>query len=237
MKTLVKLLIISMFIVSIGCEKDDNNNEVVAGTVTDIDGNVYKTVKIGKQTWMAENLRVTKYNNGTPVPKMKMDTMVDNKVDYYKVDSSANKYFGNFYNYAVVIGNNNVCPTGWHVPELTEWEELIDYAGGEAVAGKVLKSKGNDFWNYDTQKSVGTDSLQFNVMGNGNIGSLGIMPDGLIHYGIYMTKERSFLMVKTVDYSLNKVYNVIFYNNKSSITFNKINLNYYWVSPIRCIKD
>ncbi len=125
---------------------DRNDN-----TVTDIDGNIYHTVKIGDQIWMAENLRVTHYRNGEPI------LQVDNPEEWRSLRSGAYccynyytenaKNFGCLYNWYTVKDNRNIAPTGWHVPSRDEWLGLIDLLGGFSVAGGHLKETGTEHWN------------------------------------------------------------------------------------------
>jgi uncharacterized protein (TIGR02145 family) len=109
-----------------------------AGTVTDADGNVYQTVKIGNQEWMAENLRVTKYNDGTPIP---FDTTgpgwwnaTTPKFCYYNntTNAASIKKFGALYNGYVVSSSNSkkIAVAGWHVPTDAEWDVLQNYLIG-----------------------------------------------------------------------------------------------------------
>jgi uncharacterized protein (TIGR02145 family) len=135
-----------------GCKKE---NEPL--TVTDADGNVYKTVVIGTQTWIAENLKTTKYNAGEQIPnvtaKSQWDNLTSDAYCWYNNDAAANKTtYGALYNwYAVNTGK--LCPTGWHIPSDTEWETLIDNVGGRDYAGGKLKEKGTSHW-----KSPNTDA-------------------------------------------------------------------------------
>jgi len=128
-----------------------------ADTITDQNGNVYKTVKIGNQWWMAENLKTTKYNDGTSIPvtdpTWKKQTIPARWYGlktpaycWYKNDSSTyGSVYGALYNwYAVNTGK--LCPTGWHVPSDAEWTALIDYLGGKSVAGYKLKETGTKHW-------------------------------------------------------------------------------------------
>ncbi len=106
-----------------------------AGTVTDIEGNVYKTVKIGNQEWMAENLRTTKYNDGSPISNITSNTTWDScyythtgAYCYYAntTNSDSIEKFGALYNwYAVNTGK--LAPAGWHVPDTTNWNTLENY--------------------------------------------------------------------------------------------------------------
>ncbi len=115
-------------------------------TLTDSrDGKKYKTVKIGKQTWMAENLN---YNASGSV-------CYDNKPAYCE------KY-GRLYNWETAT---KVCPSGWHLPSISEWNELNKAVGGFEVAGKKLKSKSG--WDYKGKSDNGTDEFGFSVLPGG----------------------------------------------------------------------
>jgi uncharacterized protein (TIGR02145 family) len=112
-------------------------------TVTDIDGNVYNTVKIGTQTWMTENLKTTRYNDGTSIPLVTTNSIWANgetpMMCYYDNDITFKATYGALYNWHAV-NTKKLCPKGWHVPTDTEWETLIDFLGGEEVAGSKLKA-------------------------------------------------------------------------------------------------
>lgn len=118
-------------------------------TVTDIDGNVYNTVKIGSQVWMVENLRTTRFNDGVQIPNVTNDSQWMNLSTpgycWYDNNISNKEIYGGLYNwYAVNTGK--LAPTGWHVPTLDEWETLINYLGGENIAGDKLKETGTTHW-------------------------------------------------------------------------------------------
>jgi uncharacterized protein (TIGR02145 family) len=142
--------------------------------VTDIDGNKYKTTIIGTQEWMAENLKTTKYSDGTAVPN------VTNQTGWLYTETGAwcNKnnsdslgiIYGKLYNWYAVSpttnGNKNVCPTGWHVPTQSEWNKLGDYLGGWKVAGGKMKSADTTIWNIP---NVGaTNTSLFNGLPGGS---------------------------------------------------------------------
>lgn len=118
--------------------------------VTDIDGNVYPTVQIGTQIWMAENLKTTKYNDGTAIPNVADNTvwaaLTTGAYCYYDNDSTTNRAtYGSLYNW-FAVNTNKLAPTGWHVPTDAEWTTLITYLGGENVAGGKLKEQGTSHW-------------------------------------------------------------------------------------------
>ena len=117
----------------------------ITNTVTDIDGNVYQTINIGTQTWMAENLKVIHYRNGDPIPNY-----VDNS-QWYNQNSGAYCWYNNdeitykntygaLYNWFTVIDYRSLCPNGWHIPSDDEWLVLTSYLGGEDYAGGTMKS-------------------------------------------------------------------------------------------------
>ena len=116
------------------------------GNVTDIDGNVYKTVIIGEQEWMAENLKTTTYDNGDPLPDVTDDTewssLTTGACCSYNNDEANEDMYGKLYNWYAVDDSRNVCPTGWHVPCDEDWTALTDCLGGESVAGGKMKTTG-----------------------------------------------------------------------------------------------
>jgi uncharacterized protein (TIGR02145 family) len=121
-----------------------------AQTVKDIDGNVYKTVNIGEQVWMAENLKTTKYNDGKTLPMVIDDkaweALTTPAYCWYKNDAKTNKnVYGALYNW-YTVNTNKLCPQGWHIPADSEWTKLTTYLGGERVAGGKLKEKGVTHW-------------------------------------------------------------------------------------------
>lgn len=128
-----------------GCKKEennDNNNDPgpVTGTVTDIDGNVYQTVKIGEQTWMTEALMTTRYNDGS---------QINNAVaGYYTFDElGLTTRTSRMGKEVISTKTKKICPEGWHIPSKDEWTELYgfiahDNNGAYGIkVGKALKSK------------------------------------------------------------------------------------------------
>ena len=98
--------------------------------LTDIEGNIYKTVIIGKQEWMSENLKVTKYNDGLTIPCVDnpkiWTTLNTGAYCWYKNDKAIGNVYGALYNY-YIISSGKLCPKGWHIPTVEEWKQLEDY--------------------------------------------------------------------------------------------------------------
>jgi uncharacterized protein (TIGR02145 family) len=167
------LFTISIIASLVSCKKEDNNEikkEPIsdsAGTVVrDYDGNVYNIVKIGRQIWMAENLKTTRLNDGKEISNVTNDSIWSKQIVpaycWYKNNEVAYKNtYGALYNfYAVESGK--LCPVGWHVPSREEWQVLEDYLGDPEFAGGKLKETGTKHWlspNADATNTTGFSAL------------------------------------------------------------------------------
>lgn len=154
-------VVLATIIVILGCSSETDtqfspengtlpSNEAREATVTDIDGNQYQTVKIGNQLWFAENLKVTHYQNGDTILNIIDDESVGNKTtgawcDYQGNTNNADTY-GHLYSGYAVQDSRNICPKDWHVPNDAEWDTLIQYLGGESIAGGKMKESGTLHW-------------------------------------------------------------------------------------------
>jgi uncharacterized protein (TIGR02145 family) len=122
----------------------------------DIDGNVYETVWIGEQLWMAENLKVTHYNNGDAITHITNEehwgSLDEGQYGVYDDEPTNANIYGNIYNWAVIGDIRGICPVGWHVPSDDEYTVLTDFLGGESVAGGKMKEAGLEHWNYDSDQ-------------------------------------------------------------------------------------
>ena len=136
--------------------------------ISDIDGNTYKTIYIGTQQWMGENLKTSKYNNGDPIPNVtdskEWSNLTTGAWSYHKNDVTFDTKYGKLYNWYAISSttndNKNVCPTGWHVPTDAEWTILSDYLGGMAYAASKMKEvKELEIWY--THNSDATNSSLF----------------------------------------------------------------------------
>ena len=142
--------------------------------LVDIDGNSYKTVYIGSQLWMAENLKTTKYRDGSTITNLTDNRMWGDDLKgawcYYNNDVTNNNKYGKLYNWYAISshlnGNKEVCPIGWHIPVESEWIKLIDFLGGTPVTGGKLKEVGTNLWK--TPNASATNSVLFSALPGGN---------------------------------------------------------------------
>jgi uncharacterized protein (TIGR02145 family) len=116
------------------------------GSVSDIDGNIYKTIKIGEQWWTAENLKVTHYRNGDPIPNVIDSTLWSGLTTgaycaFNNEESNADTY-GFLYNWYAVDDSRGLTPEGWHVPNDDEWKELEIYLGISPTELDYIGSRG-----------------------------------------------------------------------------------------------
>jgi uncharacterized protein (TIGR02145 family) len=168
-----------VIMISSSCKKNDDtdNSNSTSGTVTDIDGNVYHTVKIGEQVWMIENLKATKYRNGDIIGTTNPDTLNisgANEPQYqwaYDGNTSNVATHGRLYTWYAATDIRSLCPPGWHVPSDDEWGILIDYLGGESIAGKKLKASDTIFWKsngpFGFHLNEGTNESGFTALPSG----------------------------------------------------------------------
>jgi uncharacterized protein (TIGR02145 family) len=147
--------------------------------VADIDGNLYTTITIGTQTWMKQDLKTTRLNDGTPIPNVTdVETWIWLTTPgycWYNNDNAHSATYGALYNwYAVNTGK--LAPKGWHVATDAEWTTLSNFLGGEAVAGGKLKEVG--FVHWQSPNTGATDETGFSALpggcryGDGNFGGL-----------------------------------------------------------------
>lgn len=163
------------------CKKDDNNSQdetstivfnpsLSYGTTTDQQGNSYKTITIGNQTWMAENLRVTRYNNGADIARILVDSAWFNTTtgayDSYNSTNNADtiRNFGLLYNW-YAASSNKLAPAGWHVATQSEWDTLVAHLGGVSNAGGKLKETGLSHWG--TPNNGATNESGFTALPGG----------------------------------------------------------------------
>jgi uncharacterized protein (TIGR02145 family) len=145
------------------------NSQLTYGTLSDIAGNYYKTIQIGAQVWMAENLRATSFNDGTSIPNITNDSQWGKQTTpaycWYDNDSVSYKLSnGALYNW-FAVNSGKLCPTGWHVPTDLEWTTLIYYLGGNNLALGKLQETGTAHWT--SMNPEATNSSGFTALATG----------------------------------------------------------------------
>jgi uncharacterized protein (TIGR02145 family) len=146
-----------------GCKKE--NVPIPEETIMDIDSNIYHTVTIGTQVWMAENLKVTHYRNGDIIPNGLYSWGNTGAYCIYDNDSINNLKYGKLYNWFAVNDPRNLAPIGWHVPSDSDWTVLTNYLGGLDIAGGKLKKTGIVYW--QTPNVAATNNYNFSALPGG----------------------------------------------------------------------
>jgi uncharacterized protein (TIGR02145 family) len=198
-----------------------------AGTVTDIDGNVYQTVTIGTQVWMAENLKVTRYRNGDWLPNAANITEWSGLTTggYCEYDNDSNNVatYGRLYNWYAATDIRKIAPEGWHVPSDTEWQTLIVYLGDSTVAGAKMKEADTTHWskpNVGATNESGFTGLPGGFrLNDGTYGNLRYIAYFWSTTGIY----GNYAWIRILDY----------FNGEVRHTYSYDRFGY----SIRCVKD
>lgn len=193
MKTIINVLIfISLSTVIMGQNKEVQKND---STVVDVDGNIYNTVKIGAQTWLAENLKTTHYSNGDAISCVLVDSLWEGQdvgaYCYYNNDKNNIPKYGMLYNFNAVQDTRKIAPVGWHVATRDDWEELNLYLNQSGLSGtdivdyvsKRIASK--EYWKESSESyAVG------NQLKNNNETGFSAMSAGYRHNsGFYKRSE------------------------------------------------
>jgi uncharacterized protein (TIGR02145 family) len=153
------ILIGSLLIIISSCKKKTE----IPIAVSDKDGNAYHSVIIGNQEWLVENLKTTKYNDGTAIPLVTDNaawaSLTTPGYCFYDNDAGVNKTtYGALYNW-YTVNTGKLCPTGWHVPADAEWTTLSNFLGGEIVAGGKLKETGTIHWGTPNDGATNSDGF------------------------------------------------------------------------------
>jgi uncharacterized protein (TIGR02145 family) len=124
------------------------------GSPVVFDGYSYPTIVLGNgQQWMAENLKTSRYANGDSIPYVQDSSIWNNtqigSQTQYNNNPQLESTWGKLYNFYAVVDNRNVCPTGWHVPTVADFDLLTNYLGGEVIAGGSLKE--TSYWQLPNQ--------------------------------------------------------------------------------------
>jgi len=168
----ISVLLLLLLLIQCKKDKENNDNNITpppSSNITDIDGNIYHAVTIDNKVWMLENLKTTKYNDGTSIPNVTDNSEWDNLTtgaycDYSNSPSNSTVY-GRLYNWYAVSDTKKMCPVGWHVATDTEWTSLTSYLGGESIAGGKLKEADTTHWN--TPNTGATNESGFKALPGG----------------------------------------------------------------------
>lgn len=209
--------------------------------LVDINGNFYKTVKIGTQTWMAENLKTKNYADGIPIQLVKSSDSwdalgyTDKAYCYYDNSTTNADIYGALYTWAAAMNGaasssanpssiQGVCPDGWHLPSDIEWMVLTDYLGGTSVAGGKMKEQGTKHW------------LHPNTGANNESGFTALPGGYRIPTGSFFNVNAFAVFWSTTEfYSQNVWYRGLSYANSKVVWDRKFSKKLGY--SVRCIKD
>jgi uncharacterized protein (TIGR02145 family) len=223
------LAIMGVFLLLISScnNKDAINNPPTSLTINDIDGNLYHTVTIGTQIWIVENLKTSRYNDGTPIPLVTDSAAWSNLTTpgycWYNNDTVNKNTYGAIYNW-FTVNTGKLAPTGWHVPTDDEWTTLTTYLGGESIAGGKLKEAGTTHWR--TPNAGATNENGFTALPGGHRdinGTFSVIGDDGFWWSVTEYSTTGKAWYRSMDYNYAGVLRVS--NNKTN------------GHSVRCIKD
>jgi uncharacterized protein (TIGR02145 family) len=205
------------------------NNKLTYGSVTDVEGNVYKTITIGSRVWMAENLKTTMYQNGdllgTTLPTDK-DIQEENSPGYqwvYENVESNLSLYGRLYTWYVATDSRNICPVGWHVSTNSDWYALTDLLGGSSLAG--AKTKEASFLHWIDPNTGATNESGYTALPSGYRYPFGIFSGSGMNAAFWAPDPIAPLL--GVSWVIEE--------NKTSIMLTPVTKGYGY--SIRCVKD
>jgi uncharacterized protein (TIGR02145 family) len=204
------------------------NPNLTYGILKDIDNNSYKTIQIGTQIWMAENLKTTHYNDGVSIPlvadAIAWTSLITPGYCWYNNDSTTMKAtFGAIYNW-YTVNTGKLCPSGWHIPSDAEWTTMTTWLGGEDVTGGKLKETGIIHW--VSPNAGATNESGFTALPGGGRSNYGSF-DFIGNYGYWWCSTEndiSSAWCRNLYYSMNKIFRYSFFYKP---------FGFY----VRCLKD
>lgn len=227
----IEAILFCVFFLLCCTDKDESliiiNPWVNYGSLTDVEGNTYKTILIGTQTWMVNNLTTTRLNDGTSIPIVTDAATWSNITTpaccWQNNDPARKITYGVLYNW-YTVNSGKLCPSQWHVPGDADWTLLTDYLGGENVAGGKLKSKGFRHWN--SPNTEASDEANFRGLPGGNRQN---GPESLFEnlgkMGCWWTTDQGSQQAMT---------RLMYFN---SITVQKSFYPKQWGLSVRCVRD
>jgi uncharacterized protein (TIGR02145 family) len=199
------------------------NPDLTYEQVADIDGNVYKTIQIGSQIWMAENLQTRKYNDGTEIPQVsyasRWSSLSTGALCWY---DNVTLTYGALYNWHAV-SSGKLCPSGWHVATDEDWTTLTTFVGGTETAGNKLREKGTLHWTSPNSGAVNSSGFT-------------ALPGGYRYYnGVYNAGKRyGFWWTSTESNSVNAYARDLYYGYAY---VDRISSDKRSGASVRCVKD
>jgi uncharacterized protein (TIGR02145 family) len=199
--------------------------------ITDYDGNIYPTIIINHQQWMAENLRTTHYADGTPIVNLPSNadwkTASAGAYCWYDNDITNKIPYGALYNRYAIVNTHGLPPTGWRIPTVADITALGIYLGGSAIAGRKLKGVGTKYW---TSPNTATNETRFNALPCGYRNPLTGAFFNLGITGLYYLLDGSATNITlfTMNYNSTSLWNGIY---GYAYTYPKYGLG------VRCVKD
>jgi uncharacterized protein (TIGR02145 family) len=218
-----KILPGALIVILLSCSDKDNT----PGPVTDIEGNTYRTERIGDQVWMAENLMTSTFSDGTEIPVVTdaagWNELTTPGLCWYDNDATANKEtYGALYNYHSV-NSGKLCPDGWHVPSRDEWEQLRDVLGDTLTGGGKLKEEGTEHWK--TPNTGAVNSMGFTAL-----------PAGIRYFeGTFNSVTYFTSFWSSTESDNDKAWYLSLYYSDAVVAMNRISKKDGF--SVRCIKD
>ena len=195
-------------------------------SLMDIDSNVYKTIRLGNQEWMIENLKVTRYKDGTVIDQitnqLTWSGLTTGAWCWYDNDHTYDSLYGKLYNW-YAVNSGMLCPTGWHIPSEGEWIFLGEYLGGQALAGVKIKEIGVSNWK--SPNTGATNESGFTGVPGGRRSSGG--PFNLI-------SDYAFWWSRTVESTSNAIYAYIIFIDTALY---RSDIDKTYGLSVRCLKD
>lgn len=232
------LLITLLFI---SCN-DNSDFQEADSIVTDIDGNVYETVILGNQVWLKQNLRTTHYRNGDPIKLSASEsewwTNAEGAYCYYKNQKSDSDTYGCLYNFYAVKDSRNICPEGWHVSTVAEWDTLVTFLikkkyGFNGDGADIAKSLATTYGWYDKNTTSSTVGHQQEL---NNFSDFSAPPTG----------QRTLFCVYQDRGIISRFWTSNPYNSSNAF-YESLSYNYSYLAkyfddmntglPVRCVKD
>jgi uncharacterized protein (TIGR02145 family) len=198
--------------------------------VIDVDGNIYGVVQIGNQCWMKENLKTSRYRNGDTIEYIPRQPIVDDSIWHSRTTGAYttidNAVYGKLYNWYAVADSRNLCPAGWHVPNSAEFNTLVSFLGGNAVAGGALKQTGT--------LQAGTGLWSAPNTGATNSSEFTALPAGLRAGGTGGNNSITYFWGSTPGNITNAYVRNL---GQSATTFNDAAMSRSNGATVRCIRD